>query len=189
MKLKSLILFSSILIFFLTANAQTNKVRFKSIEAAGIAGGVSNAKLILQTINGVSFQSWFAGVGFGTDNYEYKSFPLFLDARYAFGENKSFFIYGDAGYNFPGKNNPGKEISYYTDYSFKGGFYSDVGIAFREKISKNTSFFISLGHSFKNLKVNTTSRYECITGPCPADYQKYKLKYGRIILKAGVELF
>lgn len=189
MKLKLLMVFISFMALGLNTNAQTKKLKFKSYESVGAALGESTTKVVLQTVNGVSFENGFVGIGVGIDDYKYQTFPLFLDARYNFGKNNSFFIYGDAGYNFPGKNKPGTEIYGYSVYNFDGGFYSDAGVGFRKSISGKTTFFVSLGHSYKNLQLHTKTDIVCFTAPCPNYYQDYKMKYGRIILKAGVELF
>jgi hypothetical protein len=181
-----------IAIFFLTfiffsASAQTRKLKFNSINTIGFSGGQSGGDILLQTVNGVGFENWFSGIGFGTDYYRYKSHPLFADARRYFGKGDKAFAYADLGYNFSGNNKPGKEVYYYTTYNFTGGIYTDFGIGYKMKFTRNTSFLISAGYSYKELNNKVVSVNECLVAPCPVDYSNYKYGNGRVVLKAGVD--
>src|SRR6185437_2862541 len=111
-----------------------------------------------------------------------------FDERWFFGEEKKGFIYGDIGYDFPMKDKPGKEISYYSTYHFTGGIYTDIGIGYQVPLHKKTSMLFSLGYSYK--KVGTkigvnTGRIPCplMVGPCNVDYSsKYDFSFNRMIL-------
>jgi hypothetical protein len=179
----SLIFF--LLISFSTA-AQKKAIKFQSINDAGIAGGQSEADYIFQTVNGIKFSNWFAAVGIGIDNYRYKTLPLFFDGRRYFGNHNEGFLYGDLGYNFPMKNKPGKEISYYDSYDFKGGIYTDIGIGYQSKLYKKSSVLFSLGYSCKRLETKVGANICPFAGPCYVDYSKYDFSFNRIVLKAGL---
>ena len=85
-------------------------IKFHSINAVGLSNGQRGGHLLLQTVNGLAFKNWYSGIGFGADYYHYKSYPLFIDARRYFGKNDKGFAYADLGYNFSGKNKPGKKF-------------------------------------------------------------------------------
>lgn len=172
-------------LFNFSASAQKKKIKFHSINQFAMVGGESQTNSAFQTINGITFSYWFTGIGIGVDNYRYKTLPLFIDGRWFFGDDKNGFIYGDIGYNFPMKNKPGKEIPYYNSYHFTGGVYTDIGIGFRTKFIKKSSFLFSLGHSYKQLKTKIGITAACVE--CQPYLYNYKLGYGRMVLKTGVE--
>ncbi|MEO5649571.1 MAG: hypothetical protein ABIR03_06555, partial [Ginsengibacter sp.] len=149
--------------------------------------GQSPPDLVLETINGIQFSNWFTGIGVGLDNYRYKTLPLFIEGRRYFGDEKKAFVYGGLGYNFPLKNKPGKEVSFYNSYHFTGGIYTDIGIGFKLSLNKNSSFLFSLGHSYKKIQNKIGVTICPFIGPCYMDYSKYDLGFGRMVLKAGFE--
>lgn len=165
--------------------AQEVKPHFNSINSIGLAGGQSDPQLIFQSVNGLKFSNWYLGIGVGIDNYKYKTLPLFLDVRRYLGKKKSGFVYGDVGYNFPLKNTPGPEISYYTSYKFVGGSYADMGIGYQFLLTKKSSIAFTLGYSYKDLKTEVETAYICLVGPCPVDYSTYKFSYNRVMMKVG----
>ncbi|MGN6298221.1 MAG: hypothetical protein ACTHM7_15635 [Ginsengibacter sp.] len=178
-----------ILIIFLlmpsALSAQKKKVRFQSINQFAIVGGENHTNTAFQTINGIKFSNWSPGIGTGIDNYRYKTLPLFADARWYFGEDKKAFFYGDLGYNFPLKNKPGKEMGYYTNYHFKGGIYTELGIGFKTKFIKKSSVVFSVAHSYKQLQTKVGIVPECVG--CDTYWYDYKLSYGRLLVKTGIE--
>lgn len=167
-------------------SAQKKKVRFQSVNQFAMVGGENHVNTAFQTINGIKFSDWFAGIGIGIDNYRYKTLPLFLDGRWHFGEDKKAFFYGDVGYNFPMKNKPGKEIYYYNTYDFSGGIYTDMGIGYQLYLNKKTFLLFSLGYSWKKLECKTGAVSCPLIGPCYIDYSKYNFSFNRMILKAGL---
>ncbi|HEY8690891.1 MAG TPA: hypothetical protein VIM07_16760 [Chitinophagaceae bacterium] len=168
-----------------SAFAQTEKIKFYSINSGGIVDGESKVNSIFQTVNGIEFLKWYSGIGVGVDNYNYKTLPLFFDARRSFGKKNKGFLYADIGYDFPLKNVPGKEIVYYNTYHFKGGLYTDIGIGYKIKFIKSSSLQFSLGYSYKELQTQIGITPACLE--CQPSSYKYDFGYGRIILKTGVE--
>jgi hypothetical protein len=169
--------------FGVCGKAQDKKIRFHSINSAGLLIGKSNTDMMLQTLNGIAYKNYFSGIGFGIDYYHYNSYPLFFDQQICFGKKKSAFIYGDLGYNFTAKNKPGKDIYYYNTYHFSGGVFTGVGVGTKIKFAKSNFFLLSIGYSYKelNLKIGTN-------GPADGvDYSSYKFGNGRIVLKGGVD--
>lgn len=172
-------------LIFISVTAQNQKIKFNSINTGGIATGEIGTYPVLQTINGVQYKKWYAGIGAGYDAYYYKTIPLFFDARRFIDKQNKFLIYGDAGYNFPMKNLP-KESSWYSSYHFSGGFYGDVGVGYKTKFIKNTSFLLATGYSYKKLFNKIEVINPCLIGPCPENVYEYNYSFRRIILKAGI---
>ena len=187
MKIKPVPIILLSLFIFISASAQKVKLKFHSINVVGLSDGESGGYCLFQTVNGVGFRKWYSGIGFGADYYPYKSYPLFIDARRYFGKNDKGFAYADLGYNFSGKNKPGKEIYYYTSYHFSGGIYSDIGIGYKMKFIRNSSFLISTGYSYKEINNKVGVVNQCLVAPCPVDYSNYRYGNGRVVLKAGVD--
>ena len=185
MRHNSIILFLLILLTGLNVKAQGKKIKFHSINSAGFIIGQSGTDMMLQSVNGFAYKNFYSGIGFAKDDYNYNSYPLFFDQRIYFGKRMNAFAYGDLGYNFSGKNEPGKEIGYYDTYHFKGGIYTDLGIGFKTKFIKSTSLLFSLGHSYKLLQSRVGIELLCIG--CQPYFYYYKFGYGRIDLKAGVD--
>src|SRR5690606_21715186 len=181
--MKKLALLLTIMITF-SAFAQEKKYKFRSVNSVGFTLGQSAPGLVLQTVNGITFSDWFAGIGVGYDEYAYKSLPVFADARYYFGDRKRGFLYGNLGYHFPLKNKPKQEIMYDT-YDFEGGLYTDFGIGFKTKFINTSSLLFSIGHSYKRMETYLGIQNECIG--CEPYYSIYDYGYGRLMFKAGFE--
>lgn len=174
-------------LFFLSVVlAQEAKPRFSSMNSVGFAIGQSAPGLVLETVNGIKFSNWFSGIGIGVDYYRYKTLLLVIDGRWFFGDDKSGFIYGDIGYNFPLKNKPEKEIYYYDSYHFTGDIYTDIGIGFQVPLYKKSSLLFSLGYSYKKIKNKIGVNICPFAGSCYVDYSKYDLSFGRLMVKAGL---
>ncbi|HVY74956.1 MAG TPA: hypothetical protein VG890_09015, partial [Puia sp.] len=70
--------------------------QFHSINQVGLLEGESGSSWQLQTVNGMSYKSWFAGIGVGLDYYRLRGIPLFLDLRKTFGHSRNKpFVYAD----------------------------------------------------------------------------------------------
>ncbi len=184
MKLKIICCLVLYCIFYSSVQAQKEKAKFHLIETGGITIGESEINAVFQTINGVSFSNWFFGAGFGVDFYQYKTLPLFFDARNFFGRNHKWFLYGDLGYNFPLYNKSDKEIFYSGTYDLKGGVYTDFGFGIKTPLVKHSSLYLSLGHSYKQLQGKYGISPLCVG--CETSFYNYKFGYGRIIAKAGI---
>src|SRR5262245_27408802 len=74
---------------------------FNSLAQLGILEGEAGTAFQLQTINGIQFKTWSAGIGVGLDYYKYRSIPLFLDLRkYILNKPRTPFLYADGGIHF-----------------------------------------------------------------------------------------
>jgi hypothetical protein len=171
-------------IIILSGFAQ-NKIKFSSINTAGIAIGQSGDAGSLQTVNGIQYQKWFAGIGAGIDYYKVRTIPLFVDLRSSIAKS-DFFAFADAGYNLPYRNKPDDKVYYYNTYHFFGGFYSELGVGYKLKLAGKSYLLFTSGYSYKELNNKVGTVNPCLVGPCPVDYSTYRYNYGRILLKAGV---
>src|SRR5688500_20060445 len=57
---------------------------FSSIYNVGLVEGENGTSLQLQTVQGIRYGKWFAGICAGLDYYELRTIPLFLDIRREF---------------------------------------------------------------------------------------------------------
>ncbi len=173
------------LTFFSMVQAQKKEVNFQSLVQVGLLEGEQGAALQLQTINGIQYKTWSAGIGVGLDYYHTRTIPLFLDVRKAFsGKEKSAFIYASGGYNFSWLSRNDKEW-FVTDG--KGGLYYDAGIGYQLPVMKNSSLFFSVGYSVK--KISTTNMDGIIIAIFPAPpptYYQYNYTLQRISIKTGL---
>lgn len=183
MRFKFLLLFSIFSIFTCVAFAQQPGLHFRTINQVGLTVGQGNPDLVLQSVNGFQKQKWFGGIGIGYDGYGYKTIPVFADLRREFGHAGEVFIYGNLGYHFPLKNKPRDFLGLYQSYRFIGGIYTDAGIGFQKALSPKSKVIVSLGHSFKEMHARLISN---LCEECYPDLKNYRLRYGRLVLKAGL---
>ncbi len=126
-------------------------VTFDSYNAVGFLAGKSPVAFSAQTVNGLGFNQWFVGVGFGIDEYLISSLPLFLDVKKMFMlKNLRLYVYGDAGTHFASRDktvNNGFSVS-----STKGKLYGEAGLGIQFPLGKNKHIFLSIGNSLKTLK-------------------------------------
>ncbi len=165
---------------------------FSSINQVGLLEGSTGTSFQFQTINGMRFNQWFAGVGIGYDRYRIRSIPLFLDLRWSlFNRPNTPFVYADAGYNFDWPEDRDKDNWWNSDFS--GGAYYDAGIGYRIGLGKKQGIVFSGGFSFKKIKEKRTTSIWCDFPPfCGGSGQEstdvYDFKLRRISIKAGIQL-
>jgi hypothetical protein len=187
--LQPVVLFCLVL-FTISASAQdavkimAHKFSFTSYNSAGILLGQSNPQLSLQSVNGVQYGPWFAGVGVGLDYYYMRSVPVFIDLRRLIIPKKNLYLYADAGVNYPYLKKPKEEEMWYNA-EHQQGLYLDGGLGYLFSAEKQTGFF-SIGYSTKRLRETIEHAY--IWGPPDRPVQKDNLRYqfNRVIVKAGL---
>jgi hypothetical protein len=176
---------------FITSRGQqtdkNNKAEFQSINMAGLLEGEKGSAFQLQTINGLQYKGWFAGIGIGLDYYRIRSVPVFVDLRKNIGSlSKSFFIYLDGGIHYPWLNDDQKD---FNSGIYSQGFYSDVGFGYRITLHSNTSILLSLGYSYKKTEEKVTPIVACpFYGPCYSSPQQVVYNLNRISFKLGLAL-
>ena len=185
---KSLLVFTFFAALQFEANAQKSlKPKLTSINQFGIVWGAAGHAWQLQTINGLSYKTYSAGIGIGLDYYWERTVPIFIDVRkYIFPGKKTPFVYADLGISMPWiKTN--KEVTWYkSDYA--NGEYYDIGIGYRIPIKNKLFGNISLGYSQKWLREERTNEMVIFDfspyGPNSTEHYNYTLR--RFSLKAGL---
>ena len=187
MKLKILFLLSVAVLAFEKIQAQ-QKFKFTSTHLAGILMGSSEPAFQVQSINGVRYKDYSAGIGVGMDNYYYKSIPVFLHlTRKISIKNMSPFVYTDIGLNFPEDRTP--DVEYWQTRKYSNGLYFDLGIGYSVPLYKKMSMTFSLGYSQKHMDEKRDQGYfigfpNRIYHEMPSEYYSYSFR--RIALKAGL---
>ncbi|HTL09303.1 MAG TPA: hypothetical protein VL307_13630 [Chitinophagaceae bacterium] len=167
--------------------AQHPSPAFHSINAIGLLQGQAGGAVQVQSINGVLYKGWFAGLGAGVDYYRFRTVPVFASLRKYFNHhNNRFFAYGDAGLQFNWLTDTEKSTTFFiADGALHKGFYSDAGLGYALGSGKSASFFISAGYSYKRVSYSrqdfTPFSYD---GPAGSVVDRYSL--GRISIKAGL---
>src|SRR5438045_270274 len=94
-----------------------------SINQLGMLRGETSSYFQFQTINGIHYKTWFAGLGAGMDFYRIKSIPVFIDLRKdILGRLYTPFVYADGGLNFSGLNN---KHDLWSKTMYNDGFFYD----------------------------------------------------------------
>jgi hypothetical protein len=185
--------FLLLLLFTLTgsiATAQEKKtalLKFHSINSIGLLEGGTGNALLLQTVNGVQYKSWFAGLGTGIDYYRFRGLPVFLDIRKYFGTAQNqFFVYGDLGMHAHWLTAQQKNTSFTTDWNVKNGWYTDAGLGYAVKLGSRQALLLSAGYSFKTMK-GTQTDYTPITYDGPPAVTQLNFNMNRLAVKAGIQ--
>lgn len=148
------ILFISIAAF--CQNKNIEKLHFTSINQLGFAVVNGNNNWQIQTINGIRYKTWSAGLGIGIDWQNTRSVPFFLDIRKQLSEHKNnWFLYVDAGENMAWKN---KDFIYYNQVSahYSNTFYAESGIGYSIALKNKRAFLLSLGYGNKSSEYTYT---------------------------------
>lgn len=173
------------------SNAQktkkANAVQFHSINQVGLAQGQDGSALLLQSINGIKYETYVAGVGIGLDYYKQRSVPLFLELRkHLFQKSSTPFVYADGGFHFIWSNVEPQEW-FVTEV--KGGLYYDLGVGYNFGAFKSNAVTISFGYSVKNKSEIINLHPERSSWPPPpSDFQKFEYSLRRYVFKMGLTL-
>jgi hypothetical protein len=166
--------------------------RFSSQNYVGLLEGEQGSKFQLQTINGIKYKTWFAGIGTGIDWYYRRSIPAFmsLNKDFLIKGNRNFFIATDVGANFPWQVDK-NSYAYSIEKSIPG-FYWGAGLGYKVGIGKlNDAIQLQLGYSYKHVgeKVKTIYYYDyvtpMITQPRPEMTNRFDYYLRRLSFKIG----
>lgn len=179
-----------LLIFSVTAGSYAqDKIHYSSQNYVGLLEGESRAAFQLQTIHGVKFKTWHAGIGTGLDYYRFRTIPLFLDLNkdLVFNE-RTFFVSGDIGTNFVWDNGTGSMGWGSSESKFTPKLYWAGGLGYRAFFkNKREAFLINLGYSFKHVREELTVSTFCIDPPCTVSKDVYDNKLNRISIRVGLQ--
>ena len=160
---------------------------FSSINQVGVLNGSKGAFLTLQTINGIKYKTWFAGVGAGVDGYFRASFPVFLDVRKdLLKKRETPFLYADVGYHFL-RDTKDQINQWYENTYNNGSMYTDVGIGYRFGFFAKGHWVISAGYSYKYVKYLNKYLWECPTSRCYENYITVKNYLHRYSMRLGFQ--
>lgn len=170
-----------------------HSLKFSSINSIGLLSGEIQNKFTLQTINGLQYKSWFAGLGASLDNYGYRSIPAFIDIRKTFGHKEWLpFVYIEGGLNFPlySSDLPRKWGSV-DAYKLHNTFLGEAGAGIRRKLNKRLQFEFAIGYSYKPFSYIQYNNYYIVNPvssyiPYPINTQ-YNFYYRRIAIRSGLQ--
>lgn len=167
---------------------QKMRPKFTSLNQAGVARGGTDDGLQVQTINGLYYKTFSAGLGIGLDYYWERTIPLFIDLRKnIFNKKQTPFVYADFGTNLPWIKT--KTESWWYTSKYDDGIYFDIGIGYKVPVNKKLFVNMSFGYTQKNIEETRKSKTPNIDftpywSGYNADYYKYTLR--RFSLKAGL---
>ncbi len=191
--MKTFVLLSFLLSIALMSYSQnkplrTNRIKYGTINQVGLLSGSQGESGTLETINGITINKWFTGVGAGLDYYGERDIPLFIDVRRDITNNKNTpFIYADAGASFAWLNDQQKRQR--SRPATSPGLFYDLGAGWKLGGRNKRAFIVSAGYSFKQAKekLNQTIFNPALRISEPAvQYMNYK--YRRIVIKVGFQL-
>lgn len=169
--------------------AQHKKNNIKSINTIGISHGDAGNYLNIKSVNGITKERWFAGLGLGVDLYKHNSIVVTADCRKYLFKNNNFGINGAAGYNFPfaNKNKTGFITfdSYYNE-QFRGGLYSTAGLFYEFKLLKKIKGIINPDFNIRRLSRVSKDVVPCLVAPCPEIKTTYSYNLQTFSIKTGV---
>ena len=170
--------------------AQRNLLKVKpvfySANQVGLLEGDAGSAFMVQTVNGVAYKSWAAGVGIGLDKYRDRSIPLFLQVKKSVFEKKlPLFLYADIGINMLWRTKDERGWQSWQNRNDNVGLYFDGGAQYQWAITQRQAILFSVGYSEKQYSSETYVPAPCINGPCPEQHNTWHFTYRRIAIKAG----
>lgn len=188
-RMKVLLMMPFLILFMLRATGQNKKIKFSSINQVGLLSGGMGEAFMLQTINGIKKDKWFAGAGTGLDFYRERTIPLFVAIRRdLINRINTPFVYADAGISFSWLTSFQKQQKQFP-ISSPGLFY-DLGIGWKLSGKNNRGYVFSAGYSFKQVKEKV--KYSWWPAPTPRleseNYERHNYLYRRIVIKVGFQL-
>ena len=172
--------------------AAQKKIFFSSQNYAGLLEGESGSQFQLETINGLKYKSWFAGLGTGIDWYYKRSIPVFLSVNKDLlkKQKRNFFIAANGGINFPWEKSGYNNEWGYTVKKAIPGIYWEGGFGYKIGMRKtNDALLIQLGYSYKYVGEKIQNNYITpfsdfvLSQESPNDRFNYHLK--RLSIKVG----
>ena len=175
-----------ILFQFVCIAQKAIKPVFTSINQVGIGWGGTGDALQLQTINGVSYKTYSAGIGIGLDYYWERTVPLFIDLRKdIFSKKQTPFVYADLGISMPWVKTDKENTWSKSDYD--NGSYVDVGIGYKIPVNKKLFANLSFGYSQKKLHEKRVNEVVIFHFPYGGNKtEDYDYTFRRFSLKAGL---
>jgi hypothetical protein len=139
-----------LLSFSIVAGAQ-GKFSFSSRNYVGLLEGQRGSKFQMQTVNGLSFNTWFVGLGVGLDWYYQRSIPVFVSVSKDFLKKarRNFFLSGNGGMNFPWQKESSMPMWGYETIKLVNGIYWSAGLGYKIGIGQD-AILMQIGYSYKH---------------------------------------
>ncbi len=192
MKNRMALIIIAILTFVKSVDAQDFNPQYSGHFNVGVLYGSNKTRVQIETIHGIEFDRWFAGIGAAIDDYYQQSIPAFIDVRGAiFKRKKTPFVYAEAGANILNK---GTETEY-SKTEYKSGLFCEGGLGYKIDLANKTTLNFACGFSYKDHVENLY--YKMYYGPAPyyhpipegewsrRNHNKYTLQ--RIVMKIGIQ--
>jgi len=164
--------------------------QFHSINQAGLLEGQIGSAFQIQTINGLQYRSWFAGIGAGIDYYRFRGIPLFIDLRKEFGHSgNKFYIYMGTGMHFIWLTDKQKNefnLNHFGSNDFSNGLYAGAGVGYKVELNNQLAIFISPGFIYKKTEVKNSNTICPFQGPCYIISDRYNFDLYRLSVNVGI---
>ena len=125
------------------------KSDFHSFNTVQLLNGSSTISLAINTVNGIQFGKFFAGLGAGFDYYYHTTIPVFIEPRFDLARRKGKLqLFGNAGLSIPfTAQNDNQE---YKSGHYKTGSLYGAGIDYLVPVKKEA---VIVGLAFSNKQV------------------------------------
>lgn len=183
--MKKLLCLLLIITFYTKLQAQ-EKPAYRSFNTVGIAIGDSKSAYQVFTSHGVSYKSWYAGIGTGVDDYRNRSVPVILSvARYLLPQN-NLFVQMNAGPNFVWGKGERNRLWNQLDSKAFPGLFAEAGFGFRlETRNPEQGILFGTYYSYKNFKEKFVVPGNCSNPPCDNMNEYIKSGFSRWAFKMG----
>lgn len=174
-----------VIILLLHKNSFAQKAAFGSQNTIGLLEGSKGSAFQFQTIMGVRYTTWFAGIGSGFDYYHLRSIPLFFSLQKDFFPKlRTPFIHLNGGTNFFwDKNESGNNN--WIDKDYKPKLYYAAGIGYKFGLKNKDAFLLDIGYSFKHLREVRTTQTFCLNPPCLPTVERFDYELRRLLIRFG----
>lgn len=179
-----------LLLFLLSGAGAQDKVRYSSMNYAGLLEGDNGSAFQLQSIQGVRFSRWFTGIGTGLDYYYLRSVPLFVSVnRNLFNQPRTPYVSLDGGINFAWYRREQERWGDFIGSDFSPSLYWNAGVGYKVYMrNRRDALLLNIGYSFKQLKEDKEKAVFCTNPPCPPRVEHYNYKLNRVSVKLGWQL-
>lgn len=159
---------------------------FSSILHAGVLNGAKGAFLQVQSINGIRYKTWFAGIGAGVENYYRTGYPVFIDVRkFLLNKSQSPFVYADMGIQF--EKYKTQRLNPMYENRYRNGIIAEGGIGYKFGFEGKNRWVISAGYSYKYVRYDYVFLGSCQTQRCSESFFTYKNYLHRYAMKLGLQ--
>ena len=167
-----------------------HRVSFHTSFQVALLRGGQGAAFQAQSLNGIRYKSWFAGLVTGIDLYHFRTVPLLFETDKYFGKKQHVFLFGNAGISYVWARN--KDYLYgNSNNSFNHGFTYEAGGGYERKLKHIGHLRMSVGYSQVNIR--ETMNQGVFAVPFlnigvmqTASSQKYYYTWNRLAIHLGI---